>query len=138
VVPVRAICQAQSDLGRTWEVAASLFATPLGDSLHWNIVIGSDESVLDRVYTQNLVNVVIVSHVHPRSLRALRRWHVWTMREWSLIDYYLNARWVPPVRHTIANALLALGQGFGEGEEELVQPPVDAHSMRLGSLGQPG
>jgi hypothetical protein len=123
IFPVRAISQAEADFPADglWAPMVCHFQTPLHDALRLNVVVSSDESVLGRLYTHNLANVAIVDEVRPRTLRELRRWRVWSMRPWGLADYYINTRYVPPVRHTVANALVGLGEGLGEGEEDVVQ-----------------
>lgn len=125
-VRTRAIALGSADFPAegAWYPWVHLFATPLGDDLAGNIVISGDESVLARLYTQNLVNVaVLTAPVRPAAIAELRRWHVWTAEPWSLADYYLNTRWVPPLPHTLANALVPV-VGMGEPsqrDEDLVQ-----------------
>jgi hypothetical protein len=125
LVQLRAIGLTAADFPNdgAWEPWTHLFMTHVGDDVRWNIVVSSDPSVLARLYTHGLCNIAVVGHVRPNAVHELRRWHVWTQEPWTLADYYHNTKYVPPDRHTIANALNVLGLGdLREGQEDLVQP----------------
>lgn len=123
MLPVRALPLMPGDLGAApWDRLQQHFVRPVGDALTWNIVMSSDESLLDRLFTFNLVNIAIVDTIRPQAAWALRRWDVLTVREWSLADYHLDTRWTPlHDPHALANALMGAGERLRERVENLVQ-----------------